>query len=169
MGLKIKRLTGEFTRQTDVTPYAAQDVVGSVSSGTTILTLTASSASGLAEEDLIPGASYQIKNVKVSKSTNTTTNATFDLYLFSSGVTSSQHDNQPYVLDYNNKHNRIGKTSLTMTTSGSSSTCAEAINSDVNLMFKANTAGISARLVATAAYTPGASEKFYFEIEVIEM
>src|SRR5688572_26565812 len=124
--LSIKRFAAEFTRQADTTAYAAQDVVGSVSSGTTMLPLLSVSAGDLPQENIIPGGSYQIKNLKLTKSTKTTTNASFDCYLFSSGVTETYHDNQEFGLFYANKHVRIGKVSFTLVTAGTNnSTCAE--------------------------------------------
>lgn len=165
--LNVKRFTYEFTRQADVTPYAAQDAVGLTSSGTILAPLLPVKMSDLPEQGLIVDASYQIKSIKVTKSANSTTNATFDLYLYSSGVIISAQDNQPFNLDYGNKHVRIGKAALTMATAGTTSTCAEAINVDSNLIFKAVGQYLYAQLVATGAYTPGVSEKFYIEVELL--
>lgn len=168
--MEVKRFAVEFTRSSDVTPYAAQDVVGSVSSGVTEFQLLPVDANDLPAEGLIAGGSYQLKNVKLSKSSKTTTNATFDLYLFSSGVTNAFEDNQEYALLYNQKHVRIGKTAFTLATAGTNnSTCAEATNANIDLTFKAYSSSIYAHLVATAAYTPAASEKFYIEAEVYKL
>lgn len=173
--LIIQRFTGEFTRQADITPYAANDVVSSTSSGTIITELRPCSSAGLAEPDLVAEGSYQLKNLKLTKSTSSTTNATFDVYLYSSGVNETYHDNQPFALTYANKHTRVGKVSFTMATGGSTSDCAESIANDVNFTFKANKSASTGRanlfyqIVATAAYTPGVSEKFYLEAEILKI
>lgn len=166
----IKRFAAEFTRAAGTVTYAAQDVVGSVTSGTTALPLLSLSAGDLSEQSLVPGGSYQVKNLKLTKSTKTTTNASFDCYLFSSGVVETYHDNQEFGLKYENKHIRIGKVSFTLATAGTTnSDCAEYVATDVNLTFKANTANPYFILVATSAYAPGASEKFYLEAEIIKI
>lgn len=168
--LIIKRFAAEFTRQAGTVTYTAQDVVGSVTSGTTIQPLIPLSAGDLSEQGLVAGGSYQIKNLKLSKSTKTTTNATFDCYLFSSGVYETYHDNQEFALTYADKHVRIGKVAFTLATAGTNnSDCAEYVATDVNLTFKANTTNPYFVLVATAAYAPGASEKFYIEAEIIKI
>lgn len=168
--LIIKRFAAEFTREAGTVTYTAQDVVGSATSGTTILPLLPLSAGDLPEQALIPGGSYQIKNLKLTKSTKTTSNASFDCYLYSSGVTETYHDNQEFGLKYENKHIRIGKVSFTLVTAGTAnSDCAEYVATDVNLTFKANTPYPYFVLVATAAYAPGSSEKFYLESEIIKI
>lgn len=168
--LKTLRFQGEFTRQTDITPYAAQDVVGPTSSGTTALTLTPLNADGTVSDNIKLAGSYQVKSVKLTKSTNSTTNASFDVYLYSSGVVMTYQDNQQFGLAYGNKHVRHGKVSLTMATGGATnSDCSEAVATDVNLLIKAASGTLSYTVVATAAYTPGVSEKFYLEVELVEI
>lgn len=168
--LIIKRFAAEFTRAANTIAYTSQDVVGSVTSGTTIQPLISLSAGDLPEQALIPGGSYQIKNLKLAKSTKTTTNASFDCYLFSSGVYETYHDNQEFALTYGDKHTRIGKVAFTLATAGTTnSDCAEFVATDVNLTFKASTTNPYFVLVAAAAYTPGSSEKFYIEAEIIKI
>lgn len=186
--LKELRFTFEFTRPTGGVAYTAQDGVNSSTSGTTVIAFVPVGAQDVKQKWLVAGGSYQIKTIKLSKSTSSTTNATFDMYLYTSGVTATQ-DNQPMSLAYANKHVRIGKTSFTMATADSTtSTCAEATNTDVNLTFIAippnagiletwggNTWQTSTdctfymQLVATAAYTPGSAEKFYGEATIFRI
>lgn len=185
--IKEKRFTLEFTRPTGGVAYTAQDGVLSSSSGTTALPLLPVKADGTKGEWLVPGGSYQIKQVKLAKSTASVTNASFDVYFYTSGVTATQ-DNQPMNLQYANKHVRVGKVSLTAATADSStSTGAEAVISDVNLTFitippnssilatdagyvqTASDAALYAQIVATAAYTPGSAEKFFLEVIIIRI
>lgn len=185
--LKEKRFTMEFTRPTGGVPYTAQDGVFSSSSGTTVLPLLPVQANDIKGQWLVSEGSYQIKQTKLSKSTASTTNASFDVYFYTSGITATQ-DNQPHNLKYSDKHVRIGKTSHTLTTADSStSTGAESTNSDVNLSFiiippnsnilatdagytqTVNNAALYAQIVATAAYTPGSAEKFFLEVILIRI
>ena len=168
--LKIKRFFSEFTRQADVTPYTAQDAVGSTSSGTTMSVLLPVHADDSLGTPIVVGGSYQIKSCKLCKSTNSTTNATFDVYLYTSGMSMTYQDNQEFGLLYANKHVRVGKVAFTLATAGTTnSTCAEQTVIDNNITFKAASTTLSYQIVATAAYTPGASEKFYFEVEVMRI
>lgn len=185
--IKEKRFTMEFTRPTGGVPYTAQDGVFSASSGTTALPMLPVQADDTKAQWLVADGSYQIKQVKMSKSTASVTNASFDVYFYTSGVTATQ-DNQPMDLKYADKHVRIGKTSLTMLTADSStSTGSEATNTDVNLTFiaippnssnlatdpgytqTANDAALYAQIVATAAYTPGSAEQFFLEVILIRI
>lgn len=185
--LKEKRFTLEFTRPTGGVAYAAQDAVYSASSGTTAPPLLPVKANDTKGQWLKPDGSYMIKQLKLSKSSNTTTNASFDVYLYTSGVTATQ-DNQVYNLKYSEKHVRIGKSSFTLVTgNSSSSTGAELTNTDVDLVFVAvppdpnnlatnagyvqlaNDCTIYAQIVATAAYTPASAEQFFLEAVIIRI
>lgn len=186
--IKERRFTFEFTRPTGGVPYTAQDGVNSSTSGTTVIAFVPIAPTDIKQKWLVAGGSYQIKTVKLTKSTSSTTNASFDMYFYTSGVTATQ-DNQPMVLSYANKHVRVGKTSFTLSTADSTtSTCAEATNTDVNLTFiaippnqsiletwggntwqTASDCTFYMQLVATAAYTPGSAEKFYGEVTLFRI
>lgn len=165
--LKIKRLSVQFTRPSDTTAYTAQDGVSDSTTAPTILTFAATHADDTSGMSLQNGASYQIKSAKLTKSTNSTTNATFDLYVYTSGVTAT-NDNTEMGLLYINKHVRVGKIAFTLATSGTTnSTCAEQVVTDVNHTFKAIKTTIYGQLVATGAYTPGSAEIFFIELELL--
>lgn len=165
--LKVKRLSVEFTRPADTTAYTAQDAVSNSTTAPTILTFVANHADDTAGTTLQNGASYQIKSATLTKSTNSTTNATFDLYVYTSGVTATNDNSEMGVL-YINKHVRIGKIAFTLSTAGTTnSTCAEQVITDVNHTFKAIKNTIYGQLVATGAYTPGNAEKFFIELELL--
>lgn len=183
--IKERRFTLEITRPANGITYAAQDAVYTGTSGTIVSPLIPVLSNDIKGNWLVPGGSYQIKQSKLTKSTATTTNASFDVYFYTSGITATQ-DNQPMNLAYANKHVRIGKTAHTMLTGDSStSTSSESVNTDVNLNFialppnssnlstapgfiqGADNASIYAQIVATAAYAPGSSEKFFLEVLII--
>ena len=167
--LKLKRLFWEFTRPADTTAYTAQDSVSDSTTVPTIRTFVERQNPHKTTNDigLVMGGSYMVKSIQLTKSTNTTTNASFDVYFYTSGVTAN-NDNAEHGISYANKIYRIGKTNMTLATSGTNqSDCAEKIEQDVNITFLALGTTIFARLVAAAAYTPASGEKFYCEVELI--
>lgn len=168
--IKVKRFQFEFTRPANTTAYAVQDGVSDLITNATLITWRAlDDDGGSADNALVKGGSYQIKLLKLTKSTNSTTNASFDLYCYTSGVTATA-DNVEAGLFYGNKHVRIGKSSFTLSTAGTTqSDCAEAVNTDVNLTFKARGTTFYSQIVAAAAYAPGNAEKFYGQAELIEL
>lgn len=166
--LKVRRFQFQFTRPNDTTAYAAQDSVSNSTTAPTIITWLPKSGDGLTQAGLKNGASYQIKSAKLTKSNSGTTNASFDLYFYTSGVTAT-NDNAANPILYSNKESRIGKVSFTLITEGTGSDCAEQVNTDVNHTFVATNTTIYSKLLATAAYTPIAVENFYGEIELIEI
>lgn len=167
--LKIKRFTYEFTRPNDTTAYAAQDAVSDSTTAPSAFTLTSKLSDGTnPNENLVVGGTYQIKTVKLCKSSNGTTNASFDMYFYTSGVTNT-NDNAAMVMTYANRQARIGKVSFTLSTAGSGSDAAEQVVSDVNLTFRAIATAPTIVLVATAAYTPIARENFFIEAELLRI
>lgn len=166
--LKIKRFVYEFVRPNDASAYAAQDAVSDSTTAPATFTMTPKLSDGSALSGLVVGGTYQIKTAKLTASSNTTTNASFDLYLYTSGVTNTA-DNAAMAITYANRQARIGKASFTLSTAGSGSDCAEQTITDVNLTFRAITNAITVILVATAAYTPIARENFFIEVELFRI
>lgn len=163
--LKLIRLTGEFTRPSNTTAYSANKVV----SDGTLLTLSATNPDGTqAAKTLVAGGSYQIKSVEIVKSSSGTTNASYDVWIYSSGITAFA-DRANFTPTYENKSIRIGKTAVTMGTGDTNSTSAEGVNTDVNHVFVATGPNLYAVPVVTAAYTPTSAEKFYVKIVVIRI
>ena len=162
--LSIIRLSTEFTRPANTTAYTANSAV---SDGSTVA-LTCLNPDGTSVPALKVGASYQIKTVGITMDSSGTTNASFDVYLYSSGVTAFA-DNADFTLAYNLKHIRIGKTAVTLATGDTNSTCAEAVSTDVNQVFKAQTSTLGFHLVASAGYTPISSGKIYIKVMLIEI
>jgi len=167
--LKIKRFTYEFARPNNATAYAAQDAVSNSATAPSVFTLTNKLSNGTDPgEDLVVGGTYQIKTVKLCASSATTTNANFDLWFYTSGVTNT-NDNAAMPLTYANRQARIGKVALSLAIAGTGGDCAEQTASDVNLTFRAIDAAPTVILVATAAYTPIAVENFFIEAEIIRI
>ena len=157
----LKKGTFEFTRSANTTAYASDEVVSNGSIETISF--------GTGANALIAGGQYMIKKASLTSNSSGTTNASFDLYLYTSGITStiSMTDNAPFNVNYGDKHIRIGKTSFTLTNPSGNSDSKEDINVDVNLPFIATGQFIYGVLVATSAYTPASGEKFYGTIELI--
>lgn len=167
--LKVKRFKFEFTRPNDTTTYTAQDCVSDSTTAPTTFALVSQNPDGTTPTfTLNPGGSYQIKTVKLTASSVTTTNANFDLYFYTSGVTNT-NDNAAMPLLYSNKEGRIGKTSMVLATAGTGSDCAESTNTDVNLTFIAQATTIYMKVLVTAAYVPIARENFFIEVEIIRL
>lgn len=162
--LKLITLTAEITRPSNTTAYASNKVV----SDGTLTTLSVTNPSGSGGGVLTGGASYQVKSVALYANSSGTTNASFDVYLYSSGVTAFS-DQANHTLSYNDKNVRIGKTSLTFYTGDTNSASAEAVNTDVDHVFKATGSNLYAIIVATAAYTPTSAEKFYLKVTLIDI
>lgn len=165
---KLITLTGEFTRPSNTTPYSSGKIVSDSTSAGTLLTLSSTQVAGSPSFGLVDGGSYQIKSVELCKSTSGTTNATFDVHLYSSGVT-ALNDNSNFTMTYGEKNVSIGKSAIEMYTGDTNSGSAEDTNTDVDHVFIATGATMAARVVATAAYTPGSAEKFYLKVTVINI
>lgn len=161
--IKLIRMTGEFTRPSNTTAYAANKIVADSTSAPTALQLFETKPNGERLTGLVAGGSYQVKSVELCKSSSGTTNATFDVWLYSSGITAIE-DRGNFVPSYANKDTRIGKSAITMATGDTNSTVAEAVNTDVDHVFVATGSSMYARIVATAAYTPTSAEKFYVKV-----
>jgi len=162
--LKFIHLASEFTRPANTTAYGTNKVV---SDGATT-TLNCIRVDGQSTYPLTVGASYQVKSVALCVNSSGTTNASFDVYLYTSGVTAIA-DAGSFQLSYNNKHIRIGKTTVTLATADTNSVAAEGVNTDVNHVFKAETSTLSFFVVTTAAYTPTSASKWFLEVELLRI
>src|SRR3990167_1596427 len=169
--LRLRRFFFEFTRPADTTAYTAQDSVSDSTTAPSIITWTErpNPTKTYNQLGLKAGASYQIKSVKLTKNNNTTTNASFDMYFFTSGVTNT-NDNSEMGITYANKIYRTGKVAFTLAVAGTTeSNCAEQVITDVNHVFVATGTTFYSILVATAAYTPISGNIFYGEATLLEI
>lgn len=161
--IKLITMTGEFTRPSNTTAYAANKIVSDSTSAPTTLQLYETKPNGDRLTGLVAGGSYQVKSVELCKSSSGTTNATFDVWIYSSGITAIE-DRGAFNPTYANKEIRVGKSAITMATGDTNTDSAEATNTDVDHVFIATQSSIYCRIVATAAYTPVSAEKFYVKI-----
>lgn len=147
-----------FTRPTGTTQYAAQDVVGPVTTPA-VLTFTGAGR--------ITGGSGYVTKVVIAKSTVTITLASFRLWLYRVAPTAIA-DNSPWTLLRADVAKRLGYVDITMATGGTGSDSASGQDTSVRLPFQCDPASSSlfGVLVATAAYTPADSEIFDVEITV---
>lgn len=150
-------ISTSFTRPNDTTAYAISDVVCNSTSAPAVMTL-----SNIGRE---LGSTGYITNVRLVKSTNVTTNASFRVYFYGTAPTPI-NDNAPWTLLWANRANRLGHVDFTLATEGTGSDSATDMALNVNLKFKcaSDSKDIYAVLVAKAAYTPGAQEQFYLEV-----
>lgn len=146
-----------FVRPADTTAYAALDAVTNSTSAPTILTFSSVARKA--------GGSGYITTARLQKSTVTTTNATFRLYLFNTAIT-SVNDNAAYTLLWANRASLVGQINFTLATAGSGSDTAAATETNINLAFECAAAdtNLYGILMATAAYTPASQENFRVDL-----
>lgn len=169
--IKVLSLEKEFTRPANTTAYASSDVVSdsAVDTDENYLKLV---ADPFLKDDVVFGQSARITVAKLTKSTTGTTNASFRLYLYTSGVSSLAADNSAFQMLYGNKHIRVGYVDFTMAAEGTGAgSCAEAIATDVNIDLRTYLTGSSSALfgvlVAKGAYTPGSAETFFVQLKIL--
>lgn len=112
-------------------------------------------------------ASGLIRNVRLQKSTNGVTNASFRVYFFTA-LPTVVADNAAYPLKFSERAQLIGHVDLTLAIEGAGGDTAYAFLDTSNLKFScpAGALDLFAQIVARAAYTPTSAEQFYLEIGV---
>lgn len=150
-------VSAEFTRPADTTAYAVDDVVSNSTTTTTPLTFTNAARVG-------NGTGY-IVSARMAKSTNTTTNASFRLWLYRDNPTTPPGDNSPFALLWANRTVRMGFIDFTLSTAGTGSNSASDFKVGLNIPFFAvNGRNLYGVLIARGAYTPASGEQFFIEI-----
>lgn len=150
--------TATFTRPADTTAYAVSDVVAN---STTQASVVISSIT-LARGNSIP---FRLKNVRIMKSTNVTTNASFNLYVFNATVTGIA-DNAQWTMLNADKAKYAARIGLTMFTEGTGSTGCMAEVNNLDIPIISTDSKLYLVLVAAAAYTPGNAEVFDIYVDV---
>ena len=162
VGGNLAVVSAEVTRATgDTTQYAINDVVNNSTDAGSATVFTFVNAGR------VNGGTGYITNVRLVKSTVTTTNAVFRVWLYGTAPTPLA-DNTPFTLLYANKAIRLGYVDFSFTTEGSGSDSASAAAYNVNLKFAcaANSRDLYGVIEAKAAYTPASQEKFWVELTV---
>jgi hypothetical protein len=149
--------TASFTRPADTTQYAASDAVTDSTSAPTVRTFSSCARKNA-------GSGY-ITKARLMKSTATTTNASFRLWVYNASPTAI-NDNAQFTLLWANRASRIGYVDFTLTTEGTGSDSAGAVVADIRIPFvcAAGSKALYGRLEAKAAYTPGSGESFFIEL-----
>lgn len=164
----IVALRGTLTRPADTTAYTANDLVGATTS------VSATNVIEITDAVLAAGEALRIERVRLGKSTNGTTNATFRLHFFNALPTLGVGDNGALgaitALDVDDMRNHVGYVDVTISNAGKDAADASvgvAVPGVGSAMTIAPRTGTSIWVViqATAAYTPGSAEAFEVTVE----
>lgn len=150
-----------FTRPADTTAYAANDIVSNSTSSTTPIDFSSAAR--------IAAGSGLALTFQLIKSTNTTTGATFRLWLYTATPTSPPNDNAAFSATWGNRTSRIGYVDFLNPIAGSD--CVDYYGSPVFTQqpFKlASGTSLYGLLQVLGAYTPGNAEIFYFRVGVVQ-
>lgn len=148
-------VSASFTRPSNVTAYAALDVVGGATPTNTFANAVATA-----------GGSGMIKTARIVTDQVANTSV-FRLHLFRSTPTSPPADNSPYVVRWDDRASRIGYIDFpAMATEGSTALAAETMNQAVDLPFVAanKATSIYALLETLGAWTPASAQLFLIEL-----
>jgi hypothetical protein len=160
MSQLITTSTASFTRPSNTTQYAINDVLGT--SPATVMTF-ANCARLEGGSGIIIGATH-------SKNNATVTSALFRLFLWNVAPTAIV-DNDPHTLLYANRTSRVAIIDFsTHITSGSGSDSSVAITTERSIPYKCAAGGTSLFGVAVplATYTPVSAEQHWFELQLIQ-
>ena len=151
----------QFTRPANTTAYTAGDLVANDTTVGNVVPLQFS----------LPAAgrrrSGKVKNARLQKSSNTATNATFRLHLFTVAKTLTNGDNGALVV--NDYEGYIGSIALSVATGGiliAGANVITAHSSATDFNFQPTGSIIYGYLEATGAYAPASGEVFVVDIDV---
>lgn len=143
-----------FGRPADTNAYAAGDLVANNTSAGSVTPMSLSVGRFTA-------ANGRVKSVRLSKSTNTLTNASFKVHFYTVSPTPANGDNGAWSTDQAATY--LGSVGITMDkafTDGANG------RSDCDLPFAAVANTIFALLEVTGPYAPGSAEVFVLKAEV---
>lgn len=148
-GLAVPSAT--FTRPTDTTAYVAGDLVANSVTAGSVVPLSLSVGR-------FTGATGRIKQVRLSKSTATLTNAVFKVHFYTVSPTPANGDNAAWSTDQAATY--IGSVGVTMDRAFTDGTFGL---SDTDLGYVAVAQTIYALIEAGAGYGPGNAEVFVLQ------
>lgn len=153
--------TAQFTRPSDTTAYAAQDVVSDSTTAPTVLTF--------ANVARANGGSGLILSARHIKSSTTTSGASYRLHLYKAAPTAI-NDNAQFSMLYANRLTRIGFIDFIHQGGGTGSDASHALAPNINLPYlcDASLASLRGILVVTSAYTPVSGEQHMIELSVLQ-
>jgi len=150
-----------FTRPADTTPYGDGDLVAN--------STTAGSVTALSFSVNGTAASGMVRRVRVYKSTNTATAATFSVHLFTSEPTVANGDNGAFSVA-TNLDTWLGKVAVDMSSGAEAHASAgiSQVSAATAIGFKLPTANspLYALVEAAGTYTPGSAEVFTVTLEI---
>lgn len=154
VGGRTAAATASFTRPADTNPYAAKDTVSNSTSATTLMSF--------ALGRIVGGSGYITKaRLTTDQSGNT---AQFRLWIYRVSNPTVGADNAAHTLMWADRTNRVGYIDFApMSTEGTGSDCAQAMNADVRLAFTCDPAdtNLYGVLEALTAFTPAALQNFH--------
>jgi hypothetical protein len=150
-----------LTRPADTTAYSVNDAVTNATSS--------ASAIEFASAVRVSAGSGVIVNWMLTKSTTTTTNATFRLWLYKSSPSSVPNDNAAFSQLWANRSARIGYVDFTTAIAGSD--CVDYFGVPVftqQIVKLGSGTSLYGILQALGAYAPGNAEQFLFKVGVLQ-
>ena len=154
--------SASFTRPSDTTAYAAQDVVSNSTTAPALLTFSSAARA--------TGGSGVIMSARHMKNSTTTTGATYRLHLYKVSTITPINDNAQFTMLYANRANRIGFIDFNHAVAGTGSDCTNSLTTFVNLPFVCDAAAsaIYGILTVTSAYTPTSGEQHFVELAIAQ-
>lgn len=145
--------SASFTRPADTTAYALGDLVAN--------STTAGSVAPLTFSPVVSNGAGMIRRVRLNKSTNTTTNATFRIHFYTQSPTVSNGDNGAWLTPV---AGYIGSVDVTISKAFSDPSAQDVgvptNGNELNFALTGTNTTIYALIEARAAYTPGSAEVF---------
>lgn len=161
VGGKTVRAIATFNRPADTIAYTAGDGVSN--------SITAGAAIEFVNAARVVGGSGLVIAGKLIKSSTTTTNASFRLWLYTANPGVIPSDNAPFAINNINRVIRIGYIDFTSFVAGGD--CAESYaNPSVSQLAFKLAAGTSlfGILQAMGSYTPTSGEQFYLDLSILQ-
>lgn len=147
-----------FTRPSDTTAYAAQDVVSNSTTAPALLQF-----SGAARANGGSGIIISARHLKTGSAISS-----YRLHLYRNNSASPVNDNAPFALLFANRLNRIGFIDFNHGGGGTGSDSTNSLATFVNLPFvcDAATSSLFGILTTTAGYTPVSGEQHFIELSI---
>lgn len=160
VGGRTIRTSAVFTRPADTIAYTAGDGISN--------STTAPTATEFPFAARIAGGSGLVIAGKLTKSSATTTNASFRLWLYSAAPT-TPNDNAAFAINFSNRAIRLGYIDFSSMVAGGD--CAESFANpqQAQIAFKlAAGSSLYGILQAMGAYSPASLEQFYLDLSILQ-
>lgn len=163
--LGVAEPSANFTRPPDTNPYALGDLVANNTTAGSVAPLSWTAAR-------VATGSFSIRRARLKKSTNTTTNASFRLHLYSTSPTSAAGDNAAYSTTHSGYLGAVdldasGANGRVFSDPAASVIGVPNVGAEINVKL-ASGQTIYGLLEARAAYAPGSAEVFTVNLEIMQ-